>query len=124
MTISELIQKCVSEKRLCNWQDAANVTGVGKFMPSKIPAITKAFDETVKGSDALIVNSAGNYGRPELPERHAAFLKANGFTTVPKFVAKAAKVSSLTGSAPSTPANTEIAELRAMVLALTQLLAK
>ena len=121
MLLNQYIESLVSTKSFCTWQDAAQVTGQGKFLPSKIPTITKMFRDARAGSDALIVNSAGRYGRAELVERHTSFLKAHGYTKIPEFVAKKASVPTCSVTAPET---SEIAELKAQVAMLMKLLAK
>jgi len=115
--LKDLIMKLVSQKALCTWKEAAAAVGVDGFKPSHIDAITKAFREAVPGSDALIVNQFGLYGRQELVERHTPFLVANGYDRVPGAMpTRVPKAKSATKD--------ELAELKAQIALLTQALLK
>jgi len=127
MSLKSFVEGLVAEKQFCSWHQAATAAGVRKFMPTEIPTITKAFNEAVAGSDALIVSSEGEYGcKDEIYTRHCAFLQANGFTEVPprRQKTKKAPAVKLCSAATKVEAQSEIAALKEQVAALVALLPK
>ena len=120
--LKEFIAKKVASKEFCTWAEACQAAGLGKYLPTQTTKITTAFRSAVPGSDAIIVNSYGLYGRPELPEQHHPFLKANGYSVLPGFIQKVRKERSKKEvSAEAGDLAKEVAELKAM---LAQLVAK
>jgi len=83
MSVEQVIEKCLNEKRVVTWKAACAAAGLGQYYPSKIPQITAAFASKKSGADALIVNKQGKYGKEGIVERHHSTLKLYGFTQFP-----------------------------------------
>ena len=81
--LSTFINDLLARHQFCTWGEAARACGVERFKPSEIPGITSAFRAAVPGSDALIVNAYGLYGKADLAVQHQGFLQANGYEKVP-----------------------------------------
>ena len=128
--LKEFIAKRVSEKSFCTWTEASEAAGVKWMGPSTSNTITVKFREAMAGSDAIIVNGDGEYGRPDLPARHLGFLQANGYVKFPVFngerAAKkaAAKAARRAKKDAVLVTSAEVAELKAQLAALVAALAK
>ena len=114
--LKEFIAGHVSAKTFCTWGEAAKACGVERFLPTEINRITAAFRSALPGSDALIVNKYGLYGKEELVQQHTAFLQANGYEKVPG--AMPSKVVAPKVQKVATDTAKEIAELKAMIATL------
>ena len=82
MSVTDIIAKCLAEKRVINFQ-SASLSAVGsQFRPWNRERITDLFATTVPGSDALIVNKAGQHAE-KVAARHHLWLKLHGFEQMP-----------------------------------------
>ena len=91
--LSTFINSLVSRHQFCTWGEAARACGVERFKPSEIPGIINAFRAAVPGSDALIVNAYGLYGKSDLVSLHSGFLQAHGYDRVPGVMPEKPKAS-------------------------------
>jgi len=129
--MKSFIETLIKNQQFVTWSDAASKVTGRAFKPTDIKEVVAAFNNAVVGSDALIVDRECKYSHRAPVEQHYAFLKANGYTTMPEVKgtdkkARDPRLFSVTpaksASAEVKAANSEIAALKAQMAAMMELM--
>jgi hypothetical protein len=129
--MKNFIETLIKNKQFVTWSDACKQVTGRSFKPTDIKEVIAGFNAAVPGSDALIVDRECKYSYRAPVETHYAFLKTNGYETLPevKGQEKKARDPRLFSTAPSTKSETkavsaEVAELKVQLAAMMELMKK
>lgn len=129
--MKNFIETLIKNKQFVTWTDAAKQVTGRSFKPTDIKEVVAGFNAAVPGSDALIVDRECKYSYRAPVEKHVAFLKANGYEVVPEVKgqekkARDPRLFSVTpvksASAETKAVATEVAELKAQLAAMMELM--